>query len=111
MGCASSTNNEEPAAQEQGSSVPPKKKGKKQVKILLLGTGQSGKTTIGKQLKILHQNGFTPEEIMHYRDLIYKNILDECILISDYCSHMNIEISEESKVCKISNSMEMFDII
>jgi GTPase SAR1 family protein len=98
MGCASSTGAAEtPAQNEAGSPVPAKKKGKKQVKILLLGTGQSGKTTIGKQLKILHQNGFTPEEIMHYRDLIYKNILDECILISDYCSHMNIEISEESK--------------
>lgn len=31
------------------------------VKILLLGTGESGKTTIIKQMKILHINGFTEE--------------------------------------------------
>jgi len=98
MGCTSSTGDSETREEsKEETALPTKKKGKKQVKILLLGTGQSGKTTIGKQLKILHQNGFTPEEIMHYRDLIYKNILDECILISDYCSHMNLEISSESK--------------
>lgn len=37
------------------------------IKILLLGTGESGKTTIIKQMKILHINGFPNE----YRIFFY----------------------------------------
>ncbi|KAH9925860.1 G-protein alpha subunit [Epithele typhae] len=49
---------------------------KKECKILLLGSGESGKSTIVKQMKIIHQNGYTPEERMTYRPTIYKNLLD-----------------------------------
>lgn len=33
----------------------------KSIKVLLLGTGESGKTTIIKQIKILHFDGFSKE--------------------------------------------------
>lgn len=50
----------------------------KEVKILLLGSGESGKSTIVKQMKILHQNGYTKEELYEFKPFVYKNILD-CI--------------------------------
>jgi guanine nucleotide-binding protein G(i) subunit alpha len=51
------------------------KKLKNEVKLLLLGTGESGKSTFAKQLKILHMSGFTKEELMHYKSVLHSNVL------------------------------------
>ncbi|KAF2771987.1 G-protein alpha subunit [Teratosphaeria nubilosa] len=52
------------------------KKLRRECKILLLGSGESGKSTIVKQMKIIHQNGYTRDELALYRHTIYKNLLD-----------------------------------
>ncbi|CAN6629453.1 guanine nucleotide-binding protein alpha-2 subunit [Trichomonascus vanleenenianus] len=49
---------------------------KQEIKILLLGSGESGKSTILKQMKIIHQNGYTKEELLMYKTTVYKNLLD-----------------------------------
>ncbi|KAI9760374.1 MAG: Non-essential glycogen phosphorylase [Chaenotheca gracillima] len=49
---------------------------RRECKILLLGSGESGKSTIVKQMKIIHQNGYTPDELALYRLTIYKNLVD-----------------------------------
>lgn len=51
-------------------------KGRQEVKILLLGSGESGKSTILKQMKILHQNGYSQEDLLMYKTTVYKNLLD-----------------------------------
>jgi guanine nucleotide-binding protein subunit alpha len=49
-------------------------------KVLLLGTGESGKTTIIKQMKILHINGFSEsdrqEKVVDIRQNIHESIYD-----------------------------------
>lgn len=50
--------------------------GDKEVKVLLLGSGESGKSTIVKQMKILHKNGFSDEELYEYKPFVFKNVLD-----------------------------------
>ncbi|KAI7862849.1 guanine nucleotide binding protein, alpha subunit [Spinellus fusiger] len=45
-------------------------------KVLLLGSGESGKSTIVKQMKVIHQNGYTKEELYSWRPIVYKNLLD-----------------------------------
>ncbi|KAB8237438.1 Guanine nucleotide-binding protein alpha-2 subunit [Aspergillus alliaceus] len=49
---------------------------RRECKILLLGSGESGKSTIVKQMKIIHQNGYTMEELALYRLTVCKNLLD-----------------------------------
>eukprot|EP01094_Clydonella_sp_ATCC50884_P006492 TRINITY_DN15707_c0_g1_i1.p1 TRINITY_DN15707_c0_g1~~TRINITY_DN15707_c0_g1_i1.p1 ORF type:complete len:355 (-),score=164.14 TRINITY_DN15707_c0_g1_i1:174-1238(-) len=46
-----------------------------EVKLLLLGAGESGKSTITKQMKIIHLKGYTPEECQSYKDIIHSNII------------------------------------
>ncbi|KAJ7695262.1 G-protein alpha subunit-domain-containing protein [Mycena metata] len=52
------------------------KRYKKGCKILLLGSGESGKSTIMKQMKIIQQGGFEERERGDHRTTVYKNVLD-----------------------------------
>ncbi|OLL26132.1 Guanine nucleotide-binding protein alpha-3 subunit, partial [Neolecta irregularis DAH-3] len=49
---------------------------RRECKILLLGSGESGKSTVVKQMKIIHQNGYSLEELALYRSTIYRNLID-----------------------------------
>uniref|UniRef100_A0A914XCM7 Uncharacterized protein n=1 Tax=Plectus sambesii TaxID=2011161 RepID=A0A914XCM7_9BILA len=46
---------------------------RRQIKILLLGGPESGKSTVFKQMKIIHMNGFTELDIINYRYLVHSN--------------------------------------
>lgn len=48
----------------------------RELKVLLLGSGESGKSTIVKQMKILHKNGFSESEAYEYKPFVFKNVLD-----------------------------------
>ncbi|XP_023860380.1 guanine nucleotide-binding protein G(q) subunit alpha [Salvelinus sp. IW2-2015] len=51
-----------------------KNRERKEIKVLLLGTGESGKTTFIRQMRIIHGNGFSEEERRDFAKLIYQNI-------------------------------------
>jgi hypothetical protein len=53
-----------------------RKRFQKEHKILVLGTSQSGKSTIVKQMKIVYQGGLDVRERAEYRTTIYKDVLD-----------------------------------
>eukprot|EP01132_Coremiostelium_polycephalum_P005301 gene5301-6601_t len=73
------------------------------LKLLLLGAGESGKSTIVKQMKILHHQGFTPEEQEFYRHLIHKNLLEGLALLVFVVKEHNIELSSPETQSAINN--------
>lgn len=47
----------------------------KESKILILGSGESGKSTIFKQIKILRNGGYAPDELLRNKRAVYSNVL------------------------------------
>jgi guanine nucleotide-binding protein G(i) subunit alpha len=45
------------------------------VKLLLLGPGNSGKSTILKQMKLINGGGFTKTELENFKKVIYTNLI------------------------------------
>lgn len=45
------------------------------IKILLLGAGESGKSTLVKQMKIIHADGFSLAELSSFRPTVLDNLL------------------------------------
>lgn len=40
------------------------------------GSGESGKSTIVKQMKIIHLKGYSDDELYNYRPTVFKNLMD-----------------------------------
>lgn len=53
----------------------------REVKLLLLGAGESGKSTIVKQMKIIHETGYSDEERKAYKPVVYSNTIQSMMAI------------------------------
>uniref|UniRef100_A0A673URV0 Guanine nucleotide-binding protein subunit alpha n=1 Tax=Suricata suricatta TaxID=37032 RepID=A0A673URV0_SURSU len=51
-----------------------KKDARREFKLLLLGTGESGKSTFIKQMRIIHGSGYSDEDRKGFTKLVYQNI-------------------------------------
>lgn len=51
-----------------------KKRDRGELKLLLLGTGESGKSTFIKQMRIIHGAGYSEEDRKGFTSLVYQNI-------------------------------------
>uniref|UniRef100_A0A8C1IMH5 Guanine nucleotide-binding protein subunit alpha n=2 Tax=Cyprinus carpio TaxID=7962 RepID=A0A8C1IMH5_CYPCA len=51
-----------------------KRDARRELKLLLLGTGESGKSTFIKQMRIIHGTGYTDEDKRGFTKLVYQNI-------------------------------------
>ncbi|VDO70057.1 unnamed protein product [Heligmosomoides polygyrus] len=84
MGSCQSQENQELAARNKAIEKQinqDKRAGSSIVKLLLLGAGECGKSTVLKQMQILHSNGFTEEEINEKKAIVYSNVVSSICTI------------------------------
>jgi len=67
------------------------------VKLLLLGAGESGKSTIAKQVKLIHLTGFTEAEIDSFKSIIHGNIIVSMHALIQAAEEFGISFSKEGK--------------
>ncbi|XP_075067123.1 guanine nucleotide-binding protein subunit alpha-14 [Mixophyes fleayi] len=93
-----------------------KRDARRELKLLLLGTGESGKSTFIKQMRIIHGSGYTDEDRRGFTNLVFQNIftaMQSMIRAMDtlriqYSSEQNMEnalLIREVEVDKV-NSLE-----
>ncbi|KAM9988702.1 hypothetical protein ACTFIY_004759 [Dictyostelium cf. discoideum] len=74
MGCNSSTEAKQSDKIDR-TLYDEKKSQEREIKLLLLGSGDSGKSTIAKQMRYIHTKGFSNEEIATFVEIMHSNVL------------------------------------
>jgi hypothetical protein len=62
------------------------------VKLLLLGAGESGKSTIFKQMKLLYGAPFTEDEANYIADVIYENVVSTMVMLVEGVDAFGFEV-------------------
>ncbi|CAB3992564.1 guanine nucleotide-binding subunit alpha-13-like [Paramuricea clavata] len=68
-----------------------KERFRRQVKILLLGAGESGKSTFLKQMRIIHGEDYDVSALAEFRPVVYSNILKGMKVLADARRKLGIE--------------------
>ncbi|KAF3689954.1 Guanine nucleotide-binding protein G(i) subunit alpha-2 [Channa argus] len=101
MGCTVSA--EDKAAAERSKMIDKNlredgEKAAREVKLLLLGAGESGKSTIVKQMKIIHEDGYSEDECKQYRAVVYSNTIQSIMAIVKAMASLKIDYSNPARV-------------
>ncbi|KAJ5066765.1 guanine nucleotide-binding protein g(o) subunit alpha [Anaeramoeba ignava] len=80
-----------------------------QLKLLLLGSGDSGKSTILRQIQISHVHDFTDQERREFQQPIYLTILEGIQAIINAADLLNIPLNQELQP-HIEKVMEATDL-
>ncbi|KAL7423443.1 hypothetical protein Q5752_001023 [Cryptotrichosporon argae] len=69
----------------------------REVKLLLLGAGASGKSTVLKQMRYLHARPFSPEEVEDYRKIVFSNIVSGMRSIIDTMDELGLAVAANNR--------------
>ncbi|ORZ12612.1 guanine nucleotide binding protein, alpha subunit [Absidia repens] len=95
MGCCQSNESQEGKARNEEIENQIKRDKinmRNEVKMLLLGAGESGKSTILKQMKLLHDGGFSRDEREAFKEIIFSNTIQSMRVILEAMQHMDVSL-------------------
>ncbi|KAG0042086.1 guanine nucleotide-binding protein subunit alpha [Gryganskiella cystojenkinii] len=67
-----------------------------EVKMLLLGAGESGKSTILKQMRLIHEGSYSQEEREAYKEIIFSNTVQSMRVILEAMDNMELPLYHEA---------------
>lgn len=69
--------------------------------LFLIGAGESGKSTIVKQMKIIHETGYSQEECEQYRPVVYSNTIQSLMAIIRAMGQLRIDFADPNKAVRM----------
>lgn len=72
----------------------------KEVQLLILGAGCSGKTTFLKQLRIVYDNGYTEKERKAFKSIIFENIRRSMVRIVEGMEEIGLAFESDQLITK-----------
>lgn len=81
---------------------------RRQVKLLLLGAGESGKSTFLKQMRIIHNKNYDITAQLEFRKIIYQNIVKGMKVLVDANRKLGIPLSNPTNK-QLGEQLLLFD--
>lgn len=101
MGCCQSANIDEEAKARNDEIENQLKRdrllAKNEIKMLLLGAGESGKSTVLKQMKLIHHGGYNDQERDAYKEIIFSNTIQSMRAILDAMPQLDIQLASANE--------------
>ncbi|KAF8634270.1 hypothetical protein AX17_004227 [Amanita inopinata Kibby_2008] len=69
---------------------------KNEIKMLLLGAGESGKSTVLKQMKLIHHGGYNEQERESYKEIIYSNTIQSMRAILEALPQLDLQLNPQN---------------
>jgi G-protein alpha subunit len=73
---------------------------------LKTGAGESGKSTIIKQMRIIHQGGFDESERKGWKNVIFHNLTDAFLDIFDILEDQSTELQYQDNLVSMDPSIK-----
>ena len=65
------------------------------IKLLLLGAGESGKSTIFKQMRILYGKGFSEEDRRSFIPVVHANVISSARTLLQYATEWGVPVGNK----------------